>query len=396
MKKTICLITNWFPRKDNPFVGVFFKDQLLAMKDYYNFIVVHYEIGFKKIPCKSPTYLINAYDNIEEYDYKCYISPFFYIFNRLYRFFCPHKNFIDNYLYKRFVDKFSKDIMAQTDCYYCVSSQSEAGFLNALSNFTGKPYIVAEHGVLPWLDSVVSSRNKDGIKNSNLFFAISYDKIRQLLMLGLKLPPYWYVGNMVDTDKFIYKPSCNSIKTLLAVGAAVFYKNYDLLIEIIDKLNKKASQPFKLIIAGYKANEGYAKDYAELEEKIFNSSFSDKVEMIESVPHENMVEIYNKADAFIMTSCQEGQPVSALEAGCCGLPIFATRCGGIEDYMNDDIGRIFGIVDSDAFSDALCDFIEGRIKFDNMNIRNYMKSKFGKDAFVKNMVEGFESVLCKN
>ena len=42
-KKKIGLITNWYPTKENPYQGVFFKEQAIALKEYYDFTVVHYK-----------------------------------------------------------------------------------------------------------------------------------------------------------------------------------------------------------------------------------------------------------------------------------------------------------------------------------------------------------------
>lgn len=37
--------------------------------------------------------------------------------------------------------------------------------------------------------------------------------------------------------------------------------------------------------------------------------------------------------------------LSALEAGMSGLPVVATRCGGVEDYIDGAMGRIVSITD---------------------------------------------------
>lgn len=65
--------------------------------------------------------------------------------------------------------------------------------------------------------------------------------------------------------------------------------------------------------------------------------------MIEAVSRENMLALYNSCDVFVMTSIQEGLPVSALEASMSGLPVISTRCGGVEDYVDDSMVRIFAI-----------------------------------------------------
>ena len=94
-----------------------------------------------------------------------------------------------------------------------------------------------------------------------------------------------------------------------------------------------------------------------------------------------------------MTSIQEGQPVSAMEAACCGLPVFSTRCGGVEDYIDAKMGRIFDITDSDDMAEALKDYLDGKIKFDAEYIRNTVVEKFGKEAFTRNFTEAFNDAI---
>lgn len=107
------------------------------------------------------------------------------------------------------------------------------------------------------------------------------------------------------------------------------------------------------------------------------------------------LDIYNKADAFIMTSIQEGQPVSVMEAACCGLPVFSTRCGGVEDYIDEKMGRIYNITDYSGMAQGLKEYLEGDIEFDPNYIRNVVISKFGKDAFIKNFTNAFNRTVHK-
>ncbi len=87
------------------------------------------------------------------------------------------------------------------------------------------------------------------------------------------------------------------------------------------------------------------------------------------------------------------QIIIAMDGACCGLPVFSTRCGGVEDYITEENGRITDITDSDLLSDYLKDFLAGKIKFDSNVIRNIAVEKFGCKAFRKNMVDGFNNVL---
>ena len=161
-------------------------------------------------------------------------------------------------------------------------------------------------------------------------------------------------------------------------------------METINKLTKLTNCYFKVLVAGYGANKGYAKNEELLEQKIRESNFSDRIELIKVIPRDSMCKLYNRADALVITSIQEGQPMVALEAACCGLPIFSTRCGGVEDYVTNDIGRIVDITDSEAMANYLSDFIEGRIIFNKENIRKTVINLFGKEAFMNKIGYEFE------
>ena len=250
--------------------------------------------------------------------------------------------------------------------------------------------MVAEHAPFPWPGSVLTNIERNAIMNADLFLAISYDKIRQVMAQNIQLKRVKYIGNMVDETKFYITGKKHGTKTFITVAAHSFYKNYPLLIKIFETLDEITSEDFRVMIVGYQANKGYSKNVEEFEKQIYRSNLRKRFILIPEVNHDDMNDIYNKADAFVMTSIQEGMPVSALEAACCGLPIFTTMCGGVEDYINEEIGRIYRIIDYKGFAIGLRDFLEKKVIFEPEYIRRYIVSKFGKDAFAHNMMESVE------
>lgn len=384
-KKKICLITNWYPTTDNPYQGLFFREQAIALSDYYDFVVLHYQLIRRNLGKNAKLELIKEEHNITEYNviiqYNCYKN---WICKRLF-----HDNRYILNLHNRIFSKFEE---CKIDVFYSITCQTEAALTAKYANYFDKPYVIAEHGPFPWVGSLISEDNKKAIEEANTFLAISNDKVRQILMQGIKLPQIYYVGNMVDEDKFTFMNSRNQVKTFVTVGANVFYKNYKMLIDVFNRLSDITDTPFKLLVVGYQANKGYSQDSEELVKSLKSSKFGNSVELIPNVPHDEMPSVYERADAFVMTSIQEGQPVSAIEAGCCGLPIFATRCGGVEDYVDNSIGRIVDIIDSEGLAEHLKAYLEGNIVFDSYEIRKKVKNKFGKKAFINSMVNAFESV----
>ncbi|MBS3054174.1 MAG: glycosyltransferase family 4 protein [Candidatus Aenigmarchaeota archaeon] len=56
------------------------------------------------------------------------------------------------------------------------------------------------------------------------------------------------------------------------------------------------------------------------------------------LPNEEAKNYYSAADVFITTSKSEGMPGTLLEALSCGLPLIATKVGGIIDVINEKVG----------------------------------------------------------
>jgi len=415
-RKKIALITNWYPTKSNPYQGCFFKEQVFALEEKFDFCVIHIT---KCKRCLLIQYFIawlmrkhiqiervNEERNTVEYNVTIYYTIYVLIADIL-------KNVYEKYIKRtviegvgRFISQFhikskkkklkkifTEMLLEDIDLLYAISAQTESSTLQYISEILGKPYIVAEHGPFPWPGSVLSDAERNAIMNADLFLAISYDKIRQVMMQNIHLRRIRYVGNMVDETQFYIKKEEKEVPTFIIVAAYSFYKNYSLFIRIFETLTEITTEEFRIMIVGYGANKGYSKNAEEFEDRIRNSQFRDKAVLIPEVAHDKMNDIYNKADVFVMTSIQEGMPVSALEAACCGLPIFTTMCGGVEDYINDNIGRVYKIIDYKAFANGLKDYLEKRIVFDVEYIRKYIISKFGKDVYVKNMTEAMENIL---
>lgn len=79
----------------------------------------------------------------------------------------------------------------------------------------------------------------------------------------------------------------------------------------------------------------YGVDREKLEKMIIDSEAE---EYIRIYGRKKNVENYlREADIYISTSRTEGLPLSILEAMACGLPIVATRVGGVVDIVSNNI-----------------------------------------------------------
>ncbi|HEX7586652.1 MAG TPA: glycosyltransferase [Patescibacteria group bacterium] len=105
-------------------------------------------------------------------------------------------------------------------------------------------------------------------------------------------------------------------------------KGINYLIEAMEKLVQKHPD-LSLQIVG----EGDAK--AELEKQSQGANLGSKVEFKGRIPHENLPEIYNSADVFVLPSLNEGMSNTMLEALASGLPIVATDTGGSKELISE-------------------------------------------------------------
>ncbi len=64
-------------------------------------------------------------------------------------------------------------------------------------------------------------------------------------------------------------------------------------------------------------------------------------------------EVFAAADAAVLSSDNEGTPVSLIEAGACGLPAVATDVGGVAEVLGSDCGLLAPAGDAAALGSAL-------------------------------------------
>lgn len=70
-------------------------------------------------------------------------------------------------------------------------------------------------------------------------------------------------------------------------------------------------------------------------------------------PRQDLPELYRAADAFVFPTAYEAFSLASMEAMACGLPVFACRVGGIEDYLCDGVNGYFIRADGAAIAAVL-------------------------------------------
>ena len=406
---TVLFMSSWYPTEDNPLSGSFFKEQAEVLSDVFKIIVLHihhcsfltlaYNIFFHN---KDINKIIQKPDSTSKILDITLIHPFMEKQSFLYKIFSFVKiaDFINKKLDTKAVKCLSDFLMQKSlkpDILYALTAQINSHQAQFVAKQLHIPYAIAEHSPFPVPGTLISSEIKNAIENADAFISISNDKTRQILMQDIDIHPY-LVGNMINEDLFypIRNRTENHVFIILIVAAYNFYKDYATFFSTIKFLRTITQHPFHVNIVGYNPvkdiniwNLGEEKFITLLDKY----NIKELCTLIPKVNRNSMLNVYNDADVFVMTSIQEGFPVSSLEAASCGLPIYSTKCGGVEDFVDNDIGRLVNIQDYKTLAHELKKLIEGEVTYKSELIRQKTVDQYGKEAFRNKFLNIFETVI---
>jgi glycosyltransferase involved in cell wall biosynthesis len=79
----------------------------------------------------------------------------------------------------------------------------------------------------------------------------------------------------------------------------------------------------------------------------------DSIRFLGARPHEEMPALLSSGDLAVVPSLMEATSVAALESMACGLPVAASRVGGLPEIVDDQVGGLFEPADPFDLSDVV-------------------------------------------
>jgi glycosyltransferase involved in cell wall biosynthesis len=146
----------------------------------------------------------------------------------------------------------------------------------------------------------------------------------------------------------------NPSKRVLFVGRLHPVKGTQYLLGAMSIVHRELREA-KLILVG----DGEEREH--LETLTDNLGIRECVEFAGRVPHERVKDYMNRAEVFVLPSLSEGFPVTILEAMACGLPVVATRVGGVPDIIkNGTNGYLVDTMNQEQIAEALLNLLQDK------------------------------------
>ena len=179
------------------------------------------------------------------------------------------------------------------------------------------------------------------IRSTNGIIGLSKEWLQLCMIVpGCKV---YYLPNAIDIKMYELVAKKNLIKIRKEEPCRVLYLGYlgkakgsfDILLTALDVHSIKNGVLFDLV--GEELTPG---ELALLNEKVINSNLDDIVRIHPPAYGQDKLDFFYSADIFIYPSYHEGMPVAVIEAMACGLPVVASRVGGLPDLIQDDINGL--------------------------------------------------------
>lgn len=161
-----------------------------------------------------------------------------------------------------------------------------------------------------------------------------------------RLPQMHVIPQGINQQYAMLQSLCDE-PIIFSLGAISKRKGHVLLVKAFELLCKQIPNA-KLIIAGIIAEKDY---YDELQQYIQHSQYTNQIQLCINLSQEQIFELYKRAKIFALHTQEESQGIVFAEAMAVGLPIVATKVGGVPYVVkHGETGLLAEYEDIEAFA----------------------------------------------
>jgi glycosyltransferase involved in cell wall biosynthesis len=199
----------------------------------------------------------------------------------------------------------------------------------------------------------------------------------------------------VDGQLFVSPPneSARDPNQILYVGRIHTIKGVDVLLRTMRRVVERRPSARLTLVGGGFIYRGYQRQEDVLRRLAGELHLDGHIEFLGGRPPGEVAAWMRRSAVLVLPSRAEAFGAVLVEALACGTPVVATRCGGPEDVVNDQVGRLVPSEDEEALAGAIEDVLANRDRYDPRQLRAYALRSFSWDTIARRTLELYEAAI---
>ena len=271
----------------------------------------------------------------------------------------------------------------------------EGAVAHRLSRRHGVPFVVSEHA--PWTDAWFRSGRvrREALaaaRAASLLLPVSTAVERTMATFGVEGDHVRVVPVGVDTG--LFRPTRAAERDpdrILFAGWINYTKGIDVLLRAMTLIRQRDDRA-RLVLVGGALYRHTRLQEEELRRMADSLGLGDRVEFVGRLPQRDVARLMAGSAVVVLPSRAESFGAVLVEALASGTPVVATRCGGPEDIVSDEVGRLVPVEQPEALAQALLAVLRGPARFEPDRLRDFAASRFGWDRVVDRLHEAYLDV----
>jgi teichuronic acid biosynthesis glycosyltransferase TuaC len=392
--KTLLVIASQFPDSEDHFIGgIFVKQQIEPLKPFFKRIIVIAPI-IQIFFTKEYKYCKNySYDNVDVYFPKCIYIP-----RLIHRIISKYTNKIfDNRV--NVVENLLKQKNITFDLIHAHFTYPSGHVALQLKKKYNIPFVLSMHEDPIWFHEDLQKAHPVWTSvwsHANALVRINKEDLTSLQIYNKETYSikYGFSNQFVPLDMLKSRDTLHlpvDKKIIFSLGFLSERKGFNYLIDAMAIITKQRSDIICLI--GGADPSGFGITEQKLSNQIHNSNLKDYVRLLGPIDKDNIVDMMNSCDIFVLPSLSEAFGIVNLEAMACGKPVISTYNGGSHEIItSEDYGFLVKPADSNALAEKILRAFDTH--WDPIIIRRHAE-KYSWIVIADQFLEIYQKILVK-
>jgi len=261
----------------------------------------------------------------------------------------------------------------------------------------GVPVVITEQNPWrPWMDLYPSVRRRAiwAARQSAAQIAISQAVRETIERYTGHLPQLTVIPDGVDGAVFRLPEdgAKRSRDQILFVGAIRPVKGVDVLLQAVRVLASRGRN-VNLLLIGEAYYGRYRQEELRLRKLTGELNLQDRVRFAGKQPFPELVRQMQQSAALILPSRAESLGMVLVEALACGTPVVATRCGGPEDIVNEQVGTLVPPENPEALANGIEYVLNQQADYDPVKLRAHALENFGLELVGRRLADVYHEAV---